>query len=74
MAYGRCLDHDARWPQAIDVYESTLSYIPTALDPHTVVDAHMRLAHCFRRSAASTTRPRTYDRAKRTADALRATP
>ena len=22
MAYGRCLDHEARWPLAIDVYES----------------------------------------------------
>jgi tetratricopeptide (TPR) repeat protein len=69
MAYGRCLDHEARWPQAIDVYESTLAYIPTALDPHMVIDARMRLAHCFRVIGRFDDAASSYDRAKRTGTA-----
>jgi len=48
MAYGRCLDHEAHWALAIDVYESTIAYLPPALDADMAIDAHMRLAHCFR--------------------------
>ncbi len=69
MAYGRCLDHEARWPQAIDVYESTLRYMPTTLDPHLVIDAQMRLAHCFRVIGRFDEAALAYDRARRTGTA-----
>jgi len=48
LAYGRCLDHEARWPLAIDVYETTLAYLPAALSADMAIDANMRLAHCLR--------------------------
>jgi tetratricopeptide (TPR) repeat protein len=48
MAYGRCLDHEAHWALAIDVYQSTLAYLPVGLDADMAIDAYMRLAHCFR--------------------------
>jgi tetratricopeptide (TPR) repeat protein len=69
MAYGRCLDHDARWAQAIDVYESTLAYVPNALDAHTTIDAHMRLGHCFRVVGRFDEASAAYGLAKRIASA-----
>ena len=48
MAYGRCLDHEAKFALAIDVYQTTLGHLPSSLEPDTALDAHMRLAHCFR--------------------------
>jgi tetratricopeptide (TPR) repeat protein len=66
MAYGRCLDHDARWAQAIDVYRSTLTYVSAERDPHTVIDAHMRLAHCYRVIGRFDEAAHSYQEAKQT--------
>jgi len=48
LAYGRCLDHDGHWKLAIDVYRTILGWQPPALDADMVIDAQMRLAHCYR--------------------------
>jgi tetratricopeptide (TPR) repeat protein len=48
MAYGRCLDHGAKFVLAIDVYQTALGHLPANLEPDAALDAHMRLAHCFR--------------------------
>jgi tetratricopeptide (TPR) repeat protein len=67
MAYGRSLDHDGRWSLAIDVYETTLAYMPAKLDPSVVIDGQMRLAHCLRTLGKLDQAEAAYREAKRIA-------
>jgi tetratricopeptide (TPR) repeat protein len=67
LAYGRYLDHGARWALAIDVYESTLAYLPPELDADIAIDACMRLAHCFRVVGRFDDAASAYGRAKQIA-------
>lgn len=48
MAYGRCLDHAAKFVLAIDVYQAVLGQLPPGSDSDIALDVHVRLGHCFR--------------------------
>jgi tetratricopeptide (TPR) repeat protein len=48
MAYGRALQHGAKWPLAADVYRTVLSYATPVHDSDTVIQANMQLGRCLR--------------------------
>jgi tetratricopeptide (TPR) repeat protein len=48
MAYGRALQHVAKWPLAADVYRTVLSYATPVHDSDTVIQANMQLGRCLR--------------------------
>jgi tetratricopeptide (TPR) repeat protein len=48
MAYARCLDLDARWSLAADVYETVIAHAHPAEDSDVAVNALLRRAHCLR--------------------------
>jgi tetratricopeptide (TPR) repeat protein len=48
MAYGRALQHAAKWSLAADVYRSVLSYATPVHDSETVIQANMQLGRCLR--------------------------
>ena len=48
MAYGRALQHAAKWPLAADVYRTVLAYATPVDDAETVIAANMQLGRCLR--------------------------
>jgi len=48
MAYGRAVQHGAKWPLAADVYRTVLSYATPLNDADTVIQANMQLGRCLR--------------------------
>ena len=48
MAYGRALNHRARWKLAVDVYETILAHADAAQDMDVLIDANMALGYCLR--------------------------
>jgi tetratricopeptide (TPR) repeat protein len=48
MAYGRALQHGAKWPLAADVYRTVLSYATPVHDSDMVIQANMQLGRCLR--------------------------
>jgi len=48
MAYGRALQHAAKWPLAADVYRTVLAYATPLADADTVIAANMQLGRCLR--------------------------
>jgi tetratricopeptide (TPR) repeat protein len=48
MAYGRALQHAAKWPMAADVYRTVLSFATPVDDSDTVISANMQLGRCLR--------------------------
>jgi tetratricopeptide (TPR) repeat protein len=48
MAYGRALQHAAKWPLAADVYRTVLSFATPVEDAETVIAANMQLGRCLR--------------------------
>jgi len=50
MAYASSLDFDARWPLAIDVYQTVVAHTDPFDDADSVIAAHLRLGICHRRA------------------------
>jgi tetratricopeptide (TPR) repeat protein len=48
MAYGRALQHAAKWPLAADIYRTVLSYATPVANADTVIQANMQLGRCLR--------------------------
>jgi tetratricopeptide (TPR) repeat protein len=48
MAYGRALQHAAKWPLAADIYRTVLAYATPVEDSETVIGANMQLGRCLR--------------------------
>jgi len=48
MAYGRALQHAAKWSLAADVYRTVLAYATPVADADTVIAANMQLGRCLR--------------------------
>jgi hypothetical protein len=48
MAFGRALQHAAKWPLAADIYRTVLSYATPVDDSDTVIQANMQLGRCLR--------------------------
>ncbi len=48
MAYGRALQHAAKWQLAADIYRTVLSYATPVEDAETVIQANMQLGRCLR--------------------------
>ena len=48
MAYGRALNHRARWKLAVDVYETILAHADAAQDMDVLIDANMGMGYCQR--------------------------
>jgi tetratricopeptide (TPR) repeat protein len=48
MAYGRALQHAAKWTLAADIYRAVLAYATPVEDSETVIAAHMQLGRCLR--------------------------
>lgn len=48
MAYGRALQHAAKWQLAADIYRTVLSYATPVADAETVIQANMQLGRCLR--------------------------
>jgi len=48
MAYGRALQHAAKWSLAADVYRTVLAYATPVQDAETVIAANMQLGRCLR--------------------------
>lgn len=48
MAYGRSLQHAAKWPLAADVYRTVLAYAMPVDHAETVIGANMQLGRCLR--------------------------
>ena len=48
MAYARCLDLDARWALASDVYLSVIAHAHPVEESDVAIAAHLRLAYCER--------------------------
>jgi tetratricopeptide (TPR) repeat protein len=48
MAYGRALQHAAKWPLAADVYRTVLAHATPVEDAETVIAANMQLGRCLR--------------------------
>ena len=48
MAYGRALQHAAKWPLAADIYRTVLAYATPLEDAETVIQANMQLGRCLR--------------------------
>jgi tetratricopeptide (TPR) repeat protein len=48
MAYGRALQHAAKWSMAADVYRTVLAYATPVADAETVIGANMQLGRCLR--------------------------
>lgn len=48
LAYGRALQHAAKWPLAADVYRTVLAFATPVEDAETVIAANMQLGRCLR--------------------------
>jgi tetratricopeptide (TPR) repeat protein len=48
LAYGRALQHAAKWPLAADIYRTVLAYATPVADSDTVIAANMQLGRCLR--------------------------
>jgi hypothetical protein len=48
MAYGRALQHAAKWPLAADIYRTVLAYATPLDDSDTVIQTNMQLGRCLR--------------------------
>jgi tetratricopeptide (TPR) repeat protein len=48
LAYGRALQHAAKWPLAADIYRTVLAYATPVEDSDTVIAANMQLGRCLR--------------------------
>lgn len=48
MAYGRALQHAAKWSLAADVYRTVLAYATPLDDSDVVIQANMQLGRCLR--------------------------
>jgi tetratricopeptide (TPR) repeat protein len=48
MAYGRALQHAAKWPLAADVYRTVLAFATPVDNSDTVIAANMQLGRCLR--------------------------
>ena len=48
MAFGRALQHAAKWPLAADIYRTVLSYATPVANADTVIQANMQLGRCLR--------------------------
>ena len=48
MAYGRALQHSAKWPLAADIYRTVLAFATPVEDAETVIAANMQLGRCLR--------------------------
>ena len=48
LAYGRALQHAAKWPLAADVYRTVLAYTTPLDDSDMVIQANMQLGRCLR--------------------------
>ena len=48
MAFGRAMQHAAKWPLAADIYRTVLSYATPVANADTVIQANMQLGRCLR--------------------------
>ncbi|MGH7621697.1 MAG: hypothetical protein ACREMU_05105, partial [Gemmatimonadaceae bacterium] len=48
LAYGRSLQHDAKWKLAADVYRTVLAHATPIENSDTVIAANMQLGRCLR--------------------------
>ncbi len=63
IAYGQALEYDAKWPLAVDVYQTVAEHADPRADADLVVTALIRLAVCYKNIGDLDPAARSYDRA-----------
>jgi tetratricopeptide (TPR) repeat protein len=63
IAYGQALEYDAKWPLAVDVYQTVAEHADPRADADLVVTAFLRLGACHKNIGDLDAAARSYDQA-----------